>query len=156
MLWLAGGCAHLPYVGHKVNVSLAGVSIAQVGSIEQIYTFKLRLQNPSAKVLDIKGLSYDVELNGRHFARGVSPHSASIAPYGEVLVDVSAVSSNANIVEQIARLKQDKSKPLRYRLTGNINLPRSIPGWIPFESAGEIAYSVLAPGVEGLDEAAGQ
>ena len=155
-LGLLGGCTSLPFQAQKVNVSLMDVRIAQIGTIEQEYALKLRLQNPNPQLLSIQGLSYEMELNGRTFARGVSPKSASIPPYGEIIVDVNAVSSIATLIDQIARLKHDRPKVFRYRLTGKLNLTGTIPTGLPFEYAGEIAFSALAPGDEGLDQEAGK
>ncbi|MSQ59724.1 MAG: Water stress and hypersensitive response domain-containing protein, partial [Betaproteobacteria bacterium] len=63
------------------------VRIAHAGVIEQEYALKLRIQNPNAKTLSMQGLSYEMELNGRVFARGVSPQTGYIAPYGQALIE---------------------------------------------------------------------
>ncbi len=152
VLGLLAGCTSLPFQAQKVNVSLMDVRISQMGIIEQEYALKLRLQNPNPKILSIQGLSYEMELNGRIFARGVSPKTASIPPYGEIVLDVNAVSSIATLIDQIARLKQDRPKVFRYRLTGKLNLASTLPTGLPFEYSGEIAFSALAPSDEGLDQ----
>jgi LEA14-like dessication related protein len=152
----AGACTSLPFQADKVNVSLSDVRIAQVGVIEQQYTLKLRLQNPNAKELKIQGLSYEVELNGRNFARGVNQYSGSVPPFGEVMIDVSAVSSISTLIDQIAHMKQERPKAFRYRLSGKLNLQGTIPTGLPFDYAGEIAFSALAPSDEGLDQGVGK
>jgi LEA14-like dessication related protein len=104
----------------------------------------------------MQGLSYEMELNGRVFARGVSAKSASVPAYGETLIEVNAVSSIATLIDQIARLKQDRPKAFRYRLTGKLNFPGNIPAGVPFEYFGEIAFSALAPADGGLEQEVGK
>ena len=149
---LVEGCTTLPFQADKVNVSLSDVHITQVGVIEQTYALTLRIQNPNAKPLTIQGLSYNVEINGRNFARGVNPVSLTIAAFGETQIEVSAVSSISSLIEHIVRMKQEKPKTFRYRLTGDLNVPGTIRIGIPFEYAGEIAFSALAPSNDGLDQ----
>lgn len=148
----AAGCSTLPFQADKVNVSLSDVRIVKAGVVEQVYALKLRVQNPNAKPLNVAGLAYEVEINGRNFAKGVSPKTVMIPAFGETQFDVEAVSSISTLIEQITRLKIDRPKALRYRLTGHINTHAALRMGVPFEYAGEVPFSALAPPDLGLDQ----
>lgn len=152
LLLLLSGCAQMPYIGDKVNASLADVRVAKIGPIEQTYALKIRLQNPTAKTFEFKGLSFDVELNGRHFARGVSPQALALAPYGDILVDVTAVSDTPALLTQLVRLKGGTSKMFRYRLTGSLHIPQSARSYLAFEQNGEVDFAGFTSTGEGLDQ----
>ena len=152
LLLILGGCAQLPYFGDKVNASLADVGVAQVGPLEQSYKMRIRLQNPTAKTLEIKGMSFDVEVNGRRFARGVNPQTLTLDAYSDALVDVIAVSDTPALLNQIIRLKGDKSKLFRYRLTGSLHMPKSPRQYLAFDHTGEVDFSALAPATESVEE----
>lgn len=146
------GCTTLPFQARKVNVSLADVSITKVGIVEQVYALKLRVQNADSTPLNIAGLAYAVEINGRNFAKGVNPKSVVIPAFGETLFEVEAVSSISTMIEQVVRLNRDRPKAWRYRLTGHLNTQEAWRVAVPFEYAGEIPFGSLAPPDAGLDQ----
>lgn len=152
MVLVLSACTTLPFQAEKVNVSLADVRITKMGVIEQVYALKLRVQNANPRPMNIAGLTYDIEINGRNFAKGVSPKVVTIPAYGETMFDVEAISSISTLIEQIARLRMERPKALRYRLSGYLNTHAAVRSGVPFEYAGEVAYSALAPQDLGLDQ----
>jgi len=66
----AAGCATVD--SEALRVSVASISVSNASLLEQRYLLRVRLQNPSGQELKLDGLVYDLSLNGRLFARGVS------------------------------------------------------------------------------------
>ena len=84
-------------------MSLSDLSLQGGGLFEQRIGLVLRVVNPNRRELAIDGMSFELELNGKKFARGVSDRSLSIPGLGEAPVDVSAVTSLAMCCVNSAR-----------------------------------------------------
>jgi LEA14-like dessication related protein len=121
-LTAAGGCAGLWRTTEPPRVSLVDVRPLAMTLFEQRYGLKLRVQNPNPTPLSVDGMSFDVELNERAFATGVSPRGFSVPAYGETVVDVEVVSNLARLYEQLRALESGHGEALRYRLSGDLHL----------------------------------
>jgi LEA14-like dessication related protein len=130
------GCATLPGGTEPVKVSLADVSMLEFGLIEQKLGFKLRIQNPNNVEIPIEGLSYELELNGKHFANGLAHPQTQVPAFGDVVIDSEAVSNLSGLFQQIGQLQKDQK--LRYYLKGKLYSSRW-QGGHPFDSEGEIS-----------------
>lgn len=54
------------------------------------FLVRLQVVNRSRRALKVAGLSYDLALNGARVMSGVTAESVSVAPFGQLLVDVDA------------------------------------------------------------------
>jgi len=151
---LVSACSSLPFQARTVRVTLADIRLAEVGQIEQVFTLKLRTQNPESRPLAVEGFSYEMEVLGRDFAKGVSSRFFNIPAYREDTVEVRAVGSVTSLLDRVARLHGERPKVVRYRLTGQLNAAGGLGADLPFEFAGEIPLSLLAPEQPGLDQPA--
>jgi LEA14-like dessication related protein len=130
------GCAGLPGGMEPLNVTLADVRPEQMGLLEQEYAMKIRVQNPNAKEIALQGLSFAVELNGKSFAKGVSPATATVPAFGDVVLDVKAISSLGGILDQINLVRNGAPDKITYRLQGK--LASSAGSRLPFDSVGTL------------------
>lgn len=137
---LLAGCAVFRTDVEPPIVTLADLGVREMGLFEQRYRLRLRIQNPNDFALHIRGLSYDLDLNGREFARGVSAQDVTVPGFGEALIEVDAVSNLARVVDQV--LDFGKQGALSYRLAGQLRLGHAVSR-VPFEYRGEIS---LTPG----------
>lgn len=129
------------------RVSLVGVKLIGVGLLEQRFSLTLRIQNPNRTPLDIEGLSFKVEIDGKDFARGVSGNGAEIPAFGEQLLTVEASSTLLDLIDQLQRLQPDMNG-LDYRIHGSIS-PRGSLTNVPFERSGRLSGPSAAQGDEG-------
>jgi LEA14-like dessication related protein len=141
-LALQAGCAGMPGAMEPLNVTLADVRPAQVGLLEQEYAMKIRVQNPNGAEIPLQGMSFSVDLNGKAFAKGVSPQSLTIPAFGDVVLDVTAVSSLGDVLEQVSLMRQGAPDRITYRLQGK--LASASGSRMPFDSTGTIDLSGLA------------
>jgi len=116
-LLLAGACAQTAQ-RPKLDVSITELGTAQIGVLEQTYSLKLRVQNPNPMDISTDGLSCDIEINGKPFARGVSNESVTIPRLGEAMVTVQAVSDLSGLIQQMRGIEGAATSGLRYRLSG--------------------------------------
>jgi LEA14-like dessication related protein len=138
---LTAGCSGLRGRPEPLEVSLANMNILQVGLFEQRYLLQLRIQNPNDFSLPIKGMKYQLYLNEKIFARGVSGNSVTIPGFGEALVDIEGISNISGILDQLYEMGEGGKDVLHYRLSGSARLGNQ-PLSIPFEYKGEIRLPV--------------
>jgi LEA14-like dessication related protein len=121
LLWLCG-CATKSAM-QPLAVTLTDVRPLSMGLLEQQFALKLRVQNPNAFDIPVAGLTYDVELNGKPFAKGVSRQDTVLPAFGELLFDVTAVSSLSGILSQLDAVRRGSYDKITYRLQGRLSSP---------------------------------
>jgi LEA14-like dessication related protein len=84
----------------------------------------------------LQGVSFSVELNGKSFAKGVSSQTATVPAFGDVVLDVKAVSSLSGILDQFNSMRQGAPDKITYRLQGR--LASATGSSLPFDSTGAI------------------
>lgn len=139
-LWLTA-CAGVFGLAHKPEVSVAGLNLLQFGVFEQRFALRLRVQNPNDVELPIRGLSFDIQLNGQPFVRGVSDKTLTVPRYGEAVLDVAATSTLGNAVRQLRELQKAGQERIDYRLIGHLQLQGL--GSLPFERRGDLQLPAL-------------
>lgn len=133
---LLSACTGLLGLAQKPEISLAGLSVLQVGVFEQRFALKLRIQNPNDVELPINGLSFDIQLNGQPFAHGLSDKAVIVPRYGEALLDVAATSTLGSALKQLRELQKSGRDRIGYRLAGRLQLQGM--GSQPFERRGDL------------------
>jgi LEA14-like dessication related protein len=139
------GCATTPKM-EPLDVSLSDLVPAQMGLFEQQFQVKLRVQNPNNFDVPLEGVAYQIELNDKAFAKGVGQQSVTVPKFGEAVLDVTAVCSLSNVLEQLSQLMHGAPENLRYRVKGK--LYRADGSSIPFDQLGEIQLSSLGASKE--------
>lgn len=151
-LLVVGGCAGLGQIKEEPKVSIADIQVQEMKSMETAFRVQLRVMNPNAIALDIRGVDCVLEIDGRHFAQGISSEPQKIPAYGTGLVPVDVYASMVHMISSVVGLLQANSgksspKPLSYRLVGSLRLGAAgFTQKIPFESAGELSLDGLNGG----------
>ncbi len=115
---LLGACAGMDV--QPPSVTLAGIDVIEAGLFEQRLALKLRVLNPNNVDIPISGLSFEVELNGEPFAKGVSNKPVTVPRLGEAVLDVTAVTGFAGLIRQIQGLSRGNIDALSYRIKGRL------------------------------------
>ena len=129
------GCASMGDRREPLSVTVSDVRIGMAGVLEQQYYVKLRVQNPNDGEVEIKGVSFELELNGKSFAKGVGGKAVTVPGFGSEQVEVEAVSGLGGILRQLGALGGGDGK-LRYRIKGRLVTRGS--GTIPFDEKGDL------------------
>jgi LEA14-like dessication related protein len=137
-LMIVAACATLSPNANRLDVTLSDITPLEIGFLEQQYQVSLRVQNPSDTPVVIDGFAYQIEINDKAFARGVSDESATVPRFGQVVLSAKAVSGLSAVVDQIRKLKGGPPDAVRYRVTGKFAL--SGGGSVPFDQRGEIGF----------------
>ncbi|MCE5281779.1 MAG: LEA type 2 family protein [Deltaproteobacteria bacterium] len=134
---LVSGCASLFWMGEKPHVDIVNITPKEMRLLEQTFLMELRIQNPTETDLDITGMSFELEINGQPFARGVSNQSLKVERLSTQLVQVDAYTGLVSILRQLSEAKKGSSASgFKYRLKGSIHT--GAPSFrIPFDETGE-------------------
>ena len=139
-------CSSLPLNAVAPKVSVAEVDIRSLGLFEQRFDVGLRVSNPNDFDLKIEALDFELEMNGRPFAKGLSRVTVLVPATSSSVMRVDAVTESKNLVNQIKSLKSDTLKNgVPYRIKGRVRTDKS-SRWLPFDHAGVYGGDGKNPG----------
>ena len=138
VLWVTA-CAAFNTRVQAPYITIAGLEVSGITLFEQHYRLQMRIQNPNNFELPIVGMSYELYINDRRFAHGVSPVEVTVPRFGESLITVQMVSDLGSVVASFRTLELRSGQgreSFKYRLNGDVKLSNRA-GMLPFEYAGE-------------------
>jgi LEA14-like dessication related protein len=130
-------CASLQLLEERVRVTIADLRPLESNLMEQRYLIKVRLQNRSKELLNIDGMSFDLDLNGKRFASGVSSQKVSIPGFSESILEIKLSSTVFGLIKQISVLHDREGGNFDYQFSGNLSSPDNMLP-LPFNETGEI------------------
>jgi LEA14-like dessication related protein len=139
LLALLAGCLGIPLERPRINV--ANVKLKEVKLLEQIYDMELRIQNPNDSELVINGLAFDLIVNDKTFATGMTNQSLTIPPFSSGLVTVETISPLSSIIRQIIGVQKSGLAKISYRLKGAVYIGTASVK-LGFDEQGEIDLPV--------------
>ncbi|NIM28773.1 MAG: hypothetical protein GTO67_09670 [Gammaproteobacteria bacterium] len=128
---MLGGCASMIGLDETPRVSLVSIEPTHVRLLEQRFRVTLRVQNPNARDITIRGLDYEIVLNDRTFAQGVSGKPVTVPAWGESTAEVEVVSTLQRFIEQLEELGSRGKPGIDYAISGSISID-GIPLPVPF------------------------
>lgn len=137
---LLAACAH--YRGEVVepDVSLVNLVPIEMSAFEARFRVDLRIANPNDFELALDGLSFDFELNGQPFARGLSDARVTVPRLGDAVVSATATTTLVDLLRQLARVTESPDPPpFDYRLSGRLFVERPVSRAFPFDRSGQLA-----------------
>lgn len=143
LVFFLAACSGLGGLSQKPEISLAGLDLVELGLFEQRFVMKLRIRNPNDVDLPINGMTFDVELNGQAFAKGLSDRAVTVPRMGEALLEVKATSNLGSVLRQLRELQKGGRDRVDYRLFGRISLDGF--GSIPFDRRGDLQMPLFEP-----------
>ena len=111
--WLLGACATLTGA-EPLRVSVIDLQTLPASGFETRMLVRLRVQNPTGRVLPYQGVSLEVDLQGMQIASGVSATGGKVPAFGDVLIDVPVTLGSLSLLRQTLSLTNDvRSQRLR-------------------------------------------
>ncbi|GMQ95600.1 MAG: LEA type 2 family protein [Gammaproteobacteria bacterium] len=129
---LLTGCAIMGGLSEPPRVSLASIAPVDLQLFEQRFRVTLRVQNPNSKDITIRGLDYEIVVNDKLFAQGVSGKPFTIPANGESAVEVEVVSTLQRVMEQLQELGNRGKPSIDYAISGRVSID-GIPVPVPFD-----------------------
>jgi LEA14-like dessication related protein len=136
MLFALAGCAGVPVLSEKPEITLAGIDAFELGPVEQRFVMKLRIRNPNEFELPVNGLFFDVEINGQRFAKGMSDQFVIVPRMGEAVLEVKATGTIDSVLKQVHELQRNGRERVDYRVFGSANLENF--GSLHFDRRGDL------------------
>jgi len=127
----------------KVNLKAVGFRAPQPEGWP--LTLVLAVENPNPATLRALGYDYEVRLEGRTVAQGVSSQPVTLPAQGQALVEVPVLVKLKSLPPLVPRVLAGEK--LRYEITGGLRLPQTLGFRLPFRFQGDFAPS---EGVERL------
>lgn len=138
-LLVAAGCANLAALqAPEVQVTSLQLLEPAAGSLEQRFAVGLRLVNPNNRALAVDGLDFELDLNDRRLARGVTNRAFELPRLGETETSVIVTTSVFDLLRQAVELGSGRQAAMDYRLRGRLHLGSGFVRSVPFDHRGKL------------------
>jgi len=130
-----GACTSLRNL-EPPEVVLIGIQPLESTLLEQRFQVDLRIYNPNNRDIDIDGVDFELDINGKRLARGAGAESLLLPRLGEARTSVVVSTSLVSVATQLMTMNQTRS--LSYRIKGRLHLGSGLGATLPFKKSGEI------------------
>lgn len=131
------GCASLSKYPEVPRVTLSDIEVVETTLLEQVYLVTVRIQNPNEHPIELRGGSFELELNGNDFGSGVTDNQVSVPAYGDAKVQVQMVSTLFGMLRLIQSFQEKEIKSLKYDISGRLAIEGSFTG-LSFKEEGDL------------------
>ena len=135
------GCTWMSASMERPRITIANITPMEIKLFEQLFDLELRIQNPNDAALMINGLSFELEINDKPFASGLSDQSVTVGRLNSEIIHVKAITSLWSFLRQAAEIQKTGIPRVSYRIKGIIYAGSSSIK-LRFDDAGEIQVPV--------------
>ena len=143
MVSLLAGCATLGGGLEPPVVTVVGLQPLPGQGLALRFNVTLDIQNRNNQALSIRGLDFDLEVDGRRFASGVSAMNINLSPLGQTTAEVAVTVNGLAVARQLFDWLQTPPDSLRYEISGHLHLNQGLRRRLAFSQDGEVS---LQPG----------
>jgi LEA14-like dessication related protein len=137
LLLAAAGCASVTSLqAPEVQVTSLQLLAPEPGSLEQRFAVGLRLVNPNNRSMAVDGLDFELDVNDKRLARGVTNRAFELPRLGETDTTVVVTASVLDLLRQAVDYAGRPDTPLNYRLRGRVHLGSGFVRSVPFDHRG--------------------
>jgi len=136
---LLAGCASLMPKLESPKVTILGLQTLSTDMFAQKFRVRVKVENPNAMELKVRGLDYEILLMGDSFAEGNSSDAFLLPALGEAEFDM-AVTTNfvSSLGRLISRMGGGKLENVDYEIVGEILVDKGMVKKIPFNHKGKV------------------
>lgn len=135
LTWL-GGCAVLPKF-EAPKLSVVALKLQSGDFFSQRLQVRMRVFNPNARELAVKGISYRIEIANAELGNGSTTAPFTVPALGEVEFDMQVTANLAGALAKVLS-RRSSSEALDYRLVGDVSLASGFLRRIPFDERGSV------------------
>lgn len=134
-------CVSTKFEAPKLSVINVGMVSADVFS--QQFRIRLHVQNPNTRELPIKGIEYELFLQGDSFAEGLSNQPFVVPALGEAEFD-TVVNTNfmSSVGRLLSKLNSSDGNQVQYTFIGKVHLSKGLLRKIPFSEQGMVELAI--------------
>jgi LEA14-like dessication related protein len=131
------GCGALPKL-EAPELSVVSMRMQSADIFSQRLQVRMRVLNPNARELPIKGIEYRIEVNDAELARGLTDTPFVVPAMGEAEFDVQVTANLAGALARFLSRRGGSQDTLDYRLIGSVALSSGFLRRIPFDERGSV------------------
>ena len=137
LLWALAalaGCALFVSRLAAPRLTIVNVQVRRADFWQQRLQVRVRVRNPNGLDLAVKRVSYALDIAGQRLATGTCAQGFTVPAHGSAEFDTEVTANMAGAL--LTLLTQGRNRPVRYRLTGRVELAH---GWLrslPFDERG--------------------
>lgn len=121
LISLASGCS--TWFGRdfqEPEVQLTHVELVYARLLEQEFLLEFRVDNPNDQSLPVRGISYNLNLNGIPLGRGQSNQWLTVPAHGSARLKLRAHTNLWRHIKNISSLLKRPDQPVRYALEAEL------------------------------------
>ena len=130
---LAPGCASVLFDAESPEVLVTNITPLEATLFEQQLKVDIRVRNPNPFELNVTGLDFTLNLNGKRLARGLADDAVTIPRLGDAILSVNTTTSTLDVMRQLLSLHNQQD--MKYQITGVLHLDGTR---LPFDSEGVV------------------
>ena len=135
--FIAVGCAST-FKLEAPKLSVISMNVQSADIFSQRMLVRMRVLNPNARELPVKGIAYRIEVGGAEFAQGLTDKPFVVPPMGEAEFDVQVTANLATALSQLLGGRKGSHDAIEYRLVGSVSLSSGFLRRIPFDERGSV------------------
>jgi LEA14-like dessication related protein len=135
-LGLSGCSLFVPKL-EKPTLSVVRVQMLKSDLWHQEFKVRIRVENPNDRELPVKGIVYELDVEGQELAHGMSGDSFVVPALGEAEFDMSV---SANMANMLIKLLNKGGNQVEYRIYGKIALSAGLLRSISFDDHGTFKW----------------
>jgi LEA14-like dessication related protein len=137
-------CATVPPGIESPKISITNIEPKDFTLWEQRFSVQLRIQNPNEKELTISGVRFEIDLNEREFANGMSGERVVVPRFGSQVIRAEMITGFGSFLRQFQELnKTDGHGKLRYRIKGTTFVDSPGIFKLPCDEKDEIDFGLV-------------
>lgn len=142
LVLVVAGCSAIKPQLETPILSLVSVSMTSADIFNQNFIVRLHVQNPNDRSLPVKGIDYELFLEGDSFAEGATHKPFVVPANGEIEFDLPV---RTNFVSSLGRLvsRLQGRKQVRYTIEGKVLTEFGMVRKIPFRQSGSVDLTTL-------------
>ena len=142
---MVSGCASVGRNIETPRLALIGLTLYDIGLLEQRFGLTFRVQNPNSIVLPIQGVSLALEVDGETFARGVSAERFRVPAYGESEFTMVVSTNLVRSATRLGHLLDPATEAVGYKVEGKVDIDLPLVGALRFDDEGRVPLRQEAP-----------
>jgi LEA14-like dessication related protein len=136
---LFAGCASLSPDFEEPSLQINSVRLINFDGITPQFEIDLHIVNPNRDVLDLKGLSYTLDLAGKQMVSGATSNLPVVTAYGEADFKIDANVSLLDGLQLLSKLMNEYQENLTYEFNAKLDLGSFYPT-IPIKREGVLNF----------------
>ncbi len=142
---LLSGCASMSGGLEPPIVIVANLQPLPSEGFAPRFRVTLDLQNRNNEPLAIAGVDFDLDVDGRRFASGVSAMNITLPPLGQTTAEVDITVSGLSVARQLFDWLQTPPEVLKYEISGHLHLQQGLRRRLAFSRDGELSLNFGSP-----------